>query len=587
MKRTRSTGVRLTLTVVFIFAIVAVFTGRLVDLQVVHAASLSKLAIKNRSSTVVTTGTRGEIVDTNGVVLADSVDRFNITVSPKDIIKDIKTTTDLDSALAKIARLTGQKTDDLRAAIEKDPTADFAYLAKGVTLAVFNAVQKLKVPGVYSQPDPARSYPQGAIAGNLVGFMGTDGAQAGIELTYNQCLAGTNGTSTYEKGATGIRIPGSTVKQKDAVNGGTVQLTIDADLQYQVQQAIHAQRVALNAPWATAVVERIKDGHLMAVADDPTVDPNNVHTAHYDGSDTGSRALSTPYEPGSTFKAMSAASLIDAGAITPTTQIVVPPVYTTGLPKGAYIKDSFSHGTLHYTTAGVLENSSNIGISVLSQTLSAQKRHDYMAKFGVGQKTAVTFGPNNSYQSPGHLTPVSQWDSITNRSVEFGQGVSATSVQVAQIFSTIANHGVRQPSTLVEGCKKADGTVIDTPTAAPVRVISTKAADETVGMLETVVTGGPISSLLKIPGYRIAAKTGTAQVAATDGSGYGKNYIISVAGIAPAEDPQYVVIVTFGPTTLGTSAGAAPAFRNVMTDVLKRYRIEPSTKPAPFVQTTW
>jgi cell division protein FtsI (penicillin-binding protein 3) len=216
--------------------------------------------------------------------------------------------------------------------------------------------------------------------------------------------------------------------------------------------------------------------------------------------------------------------------------------------------------------------------------MGAQERHDYMAKFGVGSKTAVDFGAE---QSAGYLSPANTWDPITNRTVEFGQGVSATSVQVAQIFETLANHGVREPSTLVEGCYHSDGTVTDKPTTKPVRVISQQAADETVKMLETVVTGGPISDLLKIPGYRVAAKTGTAQVASTNGSGYTNKYIISVAGIAPAEDPQYVVVVTFGPSTMGSSAFAAPAFKKVMTEVLTRYRVEPSTKRAPFVQTMW
>ncbi|HEY5319993.1 MAG TPA: penicillin-binding protein 2 [Galbitalea sp.] len=581
MKKSRSTGVRLTLTVVAIFAVVVVFTGRLVDLQVVQSASLTKLAIKNRTQPVITPGVRGSIVDANGVVLADSVNRFDITVSPKTIIlADAKTPGIMDKQLAKIAKLTGNQTDALRAVIEANPKSDFAYLAKSQTLAVFNAVQKLKVVGVYSQPVASRTYPNGAIAGNLIGFMGTDGAQAGMEMAYNSCLAGTNGTSTYEKSQDGTRIPGSTITQKAARNGGTLQLTIDNDLQYEVQQAIHAQRLVLGAPWATGVVERISDGHLLAVADDPTVDPNDVGATP--AIARGSFAFTQPYEPGSTFKGMSAAALIDAGAITPTTQITVPAIYTDGLPKGASIRDSFYHGTLHYTTAGVLENSSNIGISVLSQSLSAAKRHDYMAKFGIGSKTAAIF-PG---QATGVLHPVSQWDPITTRAVEFGQGVTATSVQVAQLYATLGNHGVREPSTLVEGCKQADGTVIDQQSVKPVRVVAQKTADEVVGMLETVVTGGPIGSLLRIPGYRIAAKTGTAQVA-TPGGGYGKNYIISVAGMAPAENPEYVVVVTFGPTTLNTSAGAAPAFKNVMTDVLKRYRVAPSTQPAPFVQTTW
>jgi cell division protein FtsI (penicillin-binding protein 3) len=585
MKNTRRASLRLTLTMVGVFLIVIVFTGRLFQLQVVEAPALDKISQRNQSETDVTQGIRGTIVDDTGVVLAQSVDRFNITVSPKVIVAgydstpyDASTFVSFDTSLARIAKVTGVQAGALRAIIEANPKSEFAYLDKGVKLNILKKVQALKIPGVYYENAPARSYPNGAIAGNVVGFVGTDGAQAGVELAYNSCLASTPGESTYQTGADGTRIPGSTVKETDPVNGGTLQLTIDRDLEYEVESAVHAQRVKLGAPWATAIVERVKDGHLLAVVDDPTVDPNDVNAANR--SALGSRAFSTPYEPGSTFKAMSAAALIDAGAITPTTHVTVPPVLR--LSNGGFIKDSFSHGTLHYTTAGVLENSSNIGMSLLSENLSAKERYDYMVKFGVGSKTAVL----GLGQSAGSL-PKPPWDVVTTKSVEFGQGVSATSAQVAQIFETIANHGVREPSTLVEGCTKADGTVIDKPTAKPVRVVSAKAADEVRGMLETVVTGGPISSLLKIPGYRIAAKTGTAQVAKANGGGYGNDYIISVAGMAPAEDPEYVVVVTFGPTTLGTSAGAAPAFRKVMMDVLKKYRVPPSTTPAPYVQTTW
>ncbi|HEY2642211.1 MAG TPA: penicillin-binding protein 2 [Galbitalea sp.] len=586
MTKTKRVGVRLSLTMVTIFVIVAVFSGRLFQLQVVQAKALDEISAKNQSTTVTTDGVRGAIVDTNGVVLAQSVDRFNITVAPSMILKGShklvngnKIFVPVDQSLAAIAKITGQHESDLLAIVEKNPKSNFAYLTKGVALATLTAVQKLKIPGVYYETAPARSYPNGAIAGNLVGFVGTDGPQAGIELAYNTCLASKSGKSTYQTGEDGVRIPGSTVKETNPVNGGTIKLTIDRDLQYEVQAAIDAQRKKLGAPWATAVVERVRDGHLMAVADDPTVDPNNLNASK--PNQFGSLAFSTPYEPGSTFKAMSVAALIDAGKITPKTEIVVPPVYR--LSNGGFIKDSFYHGTLHYTTAGVLENSSNIGVSILSQSLGAQQRYDYLLKFGVGSKTAVDFGAE---QSAGHVTKP-PWDVVTNRSVEFGQGVSATSVQVAQIFETLANHGVREPSTLVEGCTLPNGTVVDQPSAKPVRVVSTKAADEVRAMLETVVTGGPIGSLLRIPGYRIAAKTGTAQVAAANGAGYGNKYIISVAGMAPAEDPQYVVVVTFGPTTLGTSAGAAPAFTKVMTEVLKKYRVAPSTTKAPYIQTTW
>jgi cell division protein FtsI (penicillin-binding protein 3) len=584
MNPARRAGLRLTLTMVVVFLVVIVFTGRLFQLQVVQAPALDKVSQRNQSSTVTTPGIRGSIIDTDGVVLAQSVDRFNVTVAPKQfnagyykVAGDTNTLVPLATSLGRISKVTGVSLTDLTAIVEKNPNSLYAALDKSVPLGMVTQLKALKIPGMYYPEVPARSYPNGAIAGNLVGYVGTDGPQAGMEYEYNKCLASTAGTSTYQTGEDGVRIPGSTVKETNPVNGGTLQLTIDSQLEYQVDQAITKQAQTIGAPWATAVVVRVSDGQLMAVSDYPAVDPNDPGATP--GANQGSLAFTQQYEPGSTFKGMSAAALIDAGKITPTTQVVVPPVLR--LSNGGSIKDSFYHGTVHYTTAGVLENSSNIGISILSEQLDAQDRYNYMVKFGVGQKTAVSF--------PGQLAgslPKPPWDPVTTKTVEFGQGVSATSVQVAQIYQTLANHGVREPLSLVQKCTEANGTVVDTPTAKPARVVSAKAADEVRGMLETVVSAGPVGSLLRIPGYRIAAKTGTAQVA-KPGGGYGNQVITSVAGMIPAENPQYVVVVTFGPTTLATSTVAAPAFKNVMLDVIDRYRIPPSTTPAPYVQTNW
>ena len=584
MRTTRRAGLRLTLTMVVVFLVVIVFTGRLFQLQVVQAPALDKISERNLSMTVTTPGIRGSIIDADGVVLAQSVDRFNVTVAPKNfnagyykVPGNTNSLVPLATSLARISKVTGVSVSVMSAAVEKNPNSLFAYLDKNVTLDTVTKLKALDIPGIYYPEVAARSYPNGAVAGNLVGFVGTDGAQAGMELEYNKCLSSTAGTSTYQTGADGVRIPGSTVKETDPVNGGTLQLTIDSQLEYLVDQAITKQAQAIGAPWATAVVVRVADGQLLAVSDYPAVDPNNPGATP--GKNQGSLAFTQQYEPGATFKGMSAAALIDAGAITPLTQVTVPSVLR--LSNGGSIKDSFYHGTLHYTTAGVLENSSNIGISLLSESLDAQSRYNYMVKFGVGQKTAVDF--------PGQLSgvlPKPPWDPVTTKTVEFGQGVDATSVQVAQIYQTLANHGVREPLSLVQKCTEANGTVTDTPTAKPVRVVSAKAADETRAMLETVVTGGPVGPLLRIPGYRIAAKTGTAQVA-KPGGGYGSQVITSVAGMIPAENPQYVVVVTFGPTTLTTSTVAAPAFKNVMLDVIDRYRIPPSTTPAPYVATTW
>jgi cell division protein FtsI (penicillin-binding protein 3) len=314
------------------------------------------------------------------------------------------------------------------------------------------------------------------------------------------------------------------------------------------------------------------------VVDYPSVDPNNVDGVP--NTALGSLAFSTPYEPGSTMKALTIASLLDAGAITPSTQIVAPGKLP--LSSDNFIKDAWSHGDLRYTAAGVLTFSSNTGISLLSQELSAEKRHQYMLGFGLNQETAVNFYGESS----GVVRDYRDWDSVTNYTVGFGQGLQMTSAQVAGIYQTLGNDGVRMPLTLVEGCELPDGTSIATPAVEGTRVVSEKAARETVQILENVVTQGSYSSTLLMPGYRVAAKTGTAEIA--EGGRYTDERVISVAGLVPAEDPEYAVVVTFGkPDTMKTSGAAAPTFTKIMTQLVKAFRVTPSSETAPTIPLYW
>ncbi len=584
MTNPRSSRMRLALTVMAIFAVVGVFAVRLVDIQVVRAGELSQDAVENRSIPLTTYGTRGEILDTNGIVLADSVDRFDITVSPKDVYPKTGKGDPVAAAveaLGRVSAITGVPVGTMKAAIDEalkaNPEANFGYLTKGVKLDVFTAVRDLEIPWISNELRPSRTYPNGAIAGNLVGFIGTDGPQAGIEATADECLASKNGSSTYERGADGVRIPGSTVTTTEPKDGGTIRLTIDRDLQWFVQEAIAQQVKAVGGEWGTAVVVRVKDGHLMAVGDYPTVDPNDVSSAKRTA--LGSLAFSSPYEPGSTFKPMTVASLIDAGKIDSGYTLSVPGSYNK---HGEGISDSWAHDTLRYTTAGVIMNSSNVGISLLSEKLNKNARRDYMLAFGLNKKTAVNF----LGEAEGRVPPTDEWDPITDKTVQFGQGVTATSVQVASMYQTLANGGVRVPLTLVEGCESADGTVTGKPSTQGVRAVSESAAEQTVRMMETVVTDGWLHKVLTIPGYRVAAKTGTAEVA--EGGVYTGDRIVSVAGIAPADDPQYVVIATIGkPSSIRTSGAAAPTFQKIMTQVLKKYRVVPSGKEASPIPLTW
>ncbi len=569
----------MSLAVLAIFALVAVFIVRLVDIQLVNAAEINADSYNKRAQSLTTYGVRGSIVDTNGAILAASVERYDITASPRNALAGPDVNSSVSNALAKIAAITKQDPAKLMATLSADPTSDFTYLTKGVTLDVFQKVRDLDIPWVYFELRPARTYPNGATAGNLVGFIGTDGPQAGVELTADKCLASTNGSATYEKGEDGTRLPGSLVTTQQPKDGGTIKLTIDRDLQWYVQQRITQTYQTLGATWATAVVIRVKDGHLMAVADSPSVDPNNVNGVP--NTALGSLAFSQPYEPGSTMKALTAASLIDAGALTPVSQVTAPSLLY--LSDGSYIKDAFSHGDIRYTLAGALVDSSNIAVSLFSKPVSADLRRSYMIKFGLNSKTEVNFNG----EAEGDVHPVSQWDERTNVAVQFGQGMTATSVQMASIYQTLGNGGVRMPVTLVEGCTHPDGSVTDLPPTTGTRAVSASAASQTLQMLEQIVTQGYLSDKLTIPGYRVAAKTGTAQVADGKG-GYGDAAVISVAGVAPAENPQYAVVVTAGiPSSMYSSGAIASTFHDVMSQVLTTYRVPPSTTPAVSIPLRW
>ncbi|WP_193509670.1 penicillin-binding protein 2 [Cryobacterium sp. BB736] len=583
MVELRRTRRRLSIAVLLTFAIVALFVVRLVDFQVVRAAELNEASHGKRAVSQTIYAPRGDIVDTNGVVLADSVTRYDITASPRHANAfnrraDVGTTQKVSvfDALTEISEISGADINKLMTAISSDPESNFTYLVKGVDTAKYRAIRDLGIPWVYVETVPKRTYPNGSVAGNIVGFVGTDGPQNGIEVTENDCLEPTKGVSTYEQGADGVRLPGSTVVSTEAVPGGTITLTIDSDLQWSVQQTIAEQAIAIGAESAMAVVVRVSDGHLMAAADWPSVDPNDR-----DGLDPaflGARMFTYNFEPGSILKAMTAAMAVDQGTASANTKVTVPSRWET--PEGSVIRDATNHGEYRLTLPGVLAESSNVGISKVASELANAVRYDYLRKFGFGEETAVGF----QGEEKGLLA--SSWDSQQKYDIAYGQGVSVTLAQMASAYQALANGGVRMPLTVVESCTLPDGTVLRPEASQGVRVVSESAAQQTVDMLQSVVTNGQLSSVLSIPGYNVAAKTGTGEVA--EGGVYTNERIVSVAGIAPADNPEYVVIVTIvKPDIMKTSYAAAPVFQEIMARVLKTYRVPLSIKPAPNLPTTW
>ncbi|MGV8876173.1 MAG: peptidoglycan D,D-transpeptidase FtsI family protein [Rhodoglobus sp.] len=574
----RSTRARLTVVIVAILALTAVFVVRLVDLQVVQAEALSAEADVKRTLTKVIYGTRGDIVDSEGAVLADSVERFDIVISPRVTLLRKDASVVVLEDLTKITSIIGGDPAALLTMILENPDSDFEYLAKGITLEQYQTVSDLDIAWLYFELRPERSYPNGEIAGNLVGFIGTDGPQAGVELTSDECLASENVEASYARSEDGVALPGSSVDSLTPKDGGTLKLTIDRDLEFYVQQRMAQTAIALGATWATGVVMRVSDGHLLAVSDWPTVDPNNVNLS--DVGDLGSRAFSTPYEPGSTVKVLTAASLIDAGVANQRTQVVSP--YALQLTNGGgVISDSFHHADQRLTLAGALVESSNTAIAQYTDLLAASARHDYLQKFGFGQKTGIDFNGESS----GKLYDANQWDARTNYAVQFGQGLSVTSVQMASAYQALANGGVRIPPTLVEGCYWPDGTVTDKASNEGTRVVSEQASEQTLQMMEMVYSSSGSAPNLQIPGYRVAVKSGTAQVA--EDGGYGRKVVISYAGIAPADNPEYVVIATAGIPASIYSGVIASTFRDIMAQTLTTYRVTPSTTPGPDLPLRW
>lgn len=563
---------------------VLVFVVHLLDLQVVNAEAINKISKERRGVDRVVEAVRGTIYDKDMNVLAKSIYRYDVNVNPSKIgpverkVNGATVTITVDQAATRLADLLGIDKD---AVLRKfSGTGTYANLAKKVNSTVMAGIEGLDLPWLWFDTYTSRSYPNGAVAGSLLGFITADGeTKAGLESKMDKCLAGVDGKESYERGADGIRIPESAVVTTPAVNGGNLKLTIDTNLQYFSQQVLEAAVKNENADYGTAIVIEVKTGKLLVAAEAPTVDPNNPGDSKE--RDRQAKIFTESFEPGSTMKMITAASAIDSGVATPTTQVTAP--YKMKMPwDNIWIKDSTFHPTLKLTLTGVLRDSSNTGIIKIGGLMERSTRVDYFKKFGFGSKTSL----NMSGESGGILGDPKTWDLQTDVNSMFGQGVAVTPIQMAYAYQAIANGGVRLAPQLFESCTHANGEVETFPTGPPVRAVSEKAARDTVAMLEKVVEEGHIGRTASVAGYRVGGKTGTAQI--KQGNTYGNLYAISFAGLAPANDPEYVVaVMIYKSRRTGSSIGATPVFKQIMQQTLRTYRIPPSTTKSRDIPTEW
>ncbi len=596
-RATRSPRRRTVVAFTVVLAVLAVFVVRLVDIQVVnandHIAQSEKLAT-GAGQTLY--GARGEIVDTDGSVLASSTVLYDVQIDPALAVQGIdkkdadgKTIKNADGDAEKvawpelagrIAAVTGQTSDDVQKivadALAIDAKSQYATIKRYVSTEEYRALADLKMPFLYFDQHPSRTYPDGAVAGNILGFVGSDGTPLeGIESLQNSCLQPEDGKLTYQKSVDGVIIPG-TEKTTPAVDGGTLKLTIDTDLQWYMQQLIGEETQRLNASWGGVMVVDVKTGKIRAAAETGSVDPNDPGAVPE--NDRGSKLFRFSFEPGSTFKPVTIATGIDTGNLTPDTRVNDPDRMV--FPNGAVINDDEKHATETLTATGALVRSSNVALSQLGAMIDPQTRLDYLKKFGVGQGTALGW----SGEPKGQYHEVADWDNQTYYTTNFGQAFTVTVPQVASVYQTIANGGLKMPLSLVESCTAADGSVTTPTLPDPVQVIKPETAATVSTMLENVFAQGTLAADVAIPGYRMGGKTGTAQI--SNGAGGYKDgvYFTSLVGFAPVDNPQYVVITVFDePLNNRMSSANRVSFKKAMMQVLTHYRIMPSNSATPLL----
>lgn len=553
--------------------VLSLIGGRLLQLQGVDRSTYAASAADQRLHTITLPATRGAITDRDGQPIAETVDARNIVADPSQISDPAAVAT----ALAPVLNLPEGVLES-----KLSVTGQYALLASEVPPAEGDAVVKLKQPGITTVDASKRIYPEGTLASNVVGFVGADGTGlGGLELSEQKALAGSSGVERYQVGEDGVPIPGGNAVEKAAVPGQGIRLTLQRDIQFEAQRAITAQVKATNALSGTVVVENPQTGQILALAVAPGFNPNNLAKAN--PANLGDPAVIDTYEPGSVIKAVTVSAALQQGKVTPYSDFVIPNTYSYG---GTVFHDAESHGTEHLTLTGILAYSSNIGAIQIAKRLGPQTLYHYLRDYGFGQTTGLGL-PG---ETAGELLPLSQWSGTTLPTLAFGQGgLTVSALQVAQLYSTIANSGVRIDPSIIAGTTGSDGKYVPAPAKPRKRVISAKVAAEMRRILESVTTNEGTAPAARIPGYRIAGKTGTANRSNGHGGYSGAGYTATFVGMVPANAPKLVCEVVLERPTRGYYGGqvAAPVFKSVTSFALRTLGIAPTVGKPAHAALTW
>lgn len=580
---------------VVIFLVLVVAAAQLFNLQISNAAGLRAEAAGQLKVTDVQKAVRGSIIDRNDDKLAFTIEARALTFQPVRVRKELEEAKakdpdkpDPDDRLREIAAEIATRLNnkpDARTVLAKLTSKDtFAYLARAVDPAVAEAIMD-KFPEVGSERQDIRQYPGGSLAANIVGGIDWDGhGLLGLEDSMDAKLAGADGSVTYDRGSDGVMIPGSMRNRHEAVDGSTVQLTLDDDIQFYVQQQVQQVKDVSGAANVSAVVLDAKSGEVLAMANDNTFDPSQ-DIGRQGHRQMGNPAVSSPFEPGSVNKIVTAATAIELGLTNPDEVLSVPGSIDMG---GVTVRDAWQHGVDSYTTTGVFGKSSNVGTLMLAQRIGPERFYDMLGKFGLGRRTGIGL-PG---ESAGLVPPLDQWSGSSFANLPIGQGLSMTLLQMTGMYQAVANDGVRIPPRIIKSVIAADGTRTPEEPPEEIRVVSAETAVAVRNLLRATVQRDPrgiqqgTGWQAAVEGYQVAGKTGTAQqINPNCGCYYDDHYWITFAGLAPSDNPRYVIgIMADNPHRTadgqpGTSM--APLFHNIASWLLQRENVPLSPDPGP------
>ena len=522
--------------------------GRAVNLQLVNNEFYQKQGDERFQREVEIATTRGMITDRNGEPLAVSTPVESVWVNPQELSKS-------PGGIRRLAKALEISEDELRRRVSQKADKEFLWVKRRINPAVAQRVVAMGIPGVYSQREFRRFYPQGEAFAHVLGFTNVDDfGQEGVELALDDWLRGKPGLKRVIRDNRG-RIVENVDLLRAAQPGKDVRLTIDRRIQYLTYRELKAMIESSGATSGSAVVLDVETGEVLAMANLPSFNPNNVGTGNREAH--RNRALTDLLEPGSTIKPLTVAAGMEAGVINAHSTFNTSPGW---IANGKYrTTDTHNYGVLD--TTGVIKKSSNVGVSLIARKLSNQQLYDFFRKFGYGSRTGIGF-PG---EAAGLFPAPGAWSGTSKQTMSYGYGLNATPMQIAHAYATLGNDGVAIKPTFIQG-EQGERT----------QVISPELAHTVVRMMQTVTEPGGTATQAAILGYHVAGKTGTARKAS--GGGYSRRYVAYFAGLVPVRNPRYAMVVAVNDPSQGSYYGglvAGPVFHNVMEGVLRLKDVPP------------